>query len=96
MWRIVFTSVIQLCSLQDKPTSGAPPEFERFISDPCDRTIRNEDKVTCSSALHIVKECLRLYPPVRRISRDIPGRGEVKADIEKCQRNFLLADFEPD
>jgi hypothetical protein len=25
-----------------------------------------------------------------------PRRGKLKADIEKCQRNFLLADFEPD
>ncbi|RDI86325.1 hypothetical protein Vi05172_g3875 [Venturia inaequalis] len=96
MWRIVLTTVRQVYFYTDGYESKV---MRRFLEEPCRRTFRNEDKVCSTSAHHVIKECLRLYPPIRRIGRTLPENGEakhIKADIRQCQRNHLLADFEPD
>ncbi|QDS70778.1 hypothetical protein FKW77_004080 [Venturia effusa] len=98
MWRIVLTTVRQLYLNTDDRQHHLYAMLH-FLKEPCKRTFRNQEKVCRVSAHHLIKECLRLYPPVRRIGRTLPENGgvkHVKADIRECQRNYLLADFEPD
>jgi hypothetical protein len=44
--------------------------------------------------MDIVKETLRLYPPTRRVHRNLDGQI-CAIDIEKCQRSELLAGADP-
>lgn len=98
MWRIVLTTIRQLY-FESGDCNDHFHAMLQFLKKPCKRTFRDQDKVCKFSAHHLIKECLRLYPPVRQIGRSLPENGDikhVKADIRECQRNHLLADFEPD
>jgi len=47
------------------------------------------------SALDVVKEALRLYPPTRRIYRHLGGDRLLGADLEKVHRAEPLAPIDP-
>ncbi len=92
MWRVVLRGVLEI------HFRGAPnaDEWRGLLANYLqsqDPTIwTKKDDVMETSAIDVIKEILRVYPPTRRIYRRLPDRSEiVSADLEKMHRNGKLA-----
>lgn len=70
--------------------------LDSFIEDPNQDIVPKKGEPVQFSARHVALECLRLYPPTRRIDRQFSDEDTIaKADIEACQRLELLASDQP-
>jgi len=88
-------------SFQRRGTAGCWRQaLTQFTHESTDTAIYKEvfkhrNPVTIVSALDVVKEALRLYPPTRRIYRHFGGDRLLGADLEKVHRAEPLAPIDP-
>lgn len=93
MWRAVLRGLLEIYFRPATTSLHWQQILHKFMDNPQRDVFRNNDSTTEASALDIVKEILRLYPPTRRVNRRFPDDPldlTRSADIEKCHRNALL------
>ena len=68
-------------------------QLHKFLASPSAANLKDpgDDGV---AVVHIVKEALRLYPPTRRVYREVHFQAHmyselIAADLETCQRNYV-------
>lgn len=102
LWRVVLNCLIEVAF---RPSAGWLTTLAAFAADSNSKTFNHEPEYTpgypMSSVADLVKEALRLYPPTRRIYRQVHLSSErksrlVAADIEAChrQRDIWLGDID--
>ncbi|KAE9965981.1 hypothetical protein BLS_007284 [Venturia inaequalis] len=97
LWRAVSRGLVAYFygAAEDKE-KGWLQALDSFIDDLNQSPSPDKVETAKCSARHIALECLRLYPPTRRIDRQFPDQEHVaKADIEAIQRLPLLAEDRP-
>ncbi|KAL9606968.1 MAG: hypothetical protein Q9167_008070 [Letrouitia subvulpina] len=97
LWRVVFRCFLEISFRRESPAPKWTKVLSKFLRNPTDQQSKKvignpETNPDAVSAMFIVNEALRLYPPTRRIYRQLHLAGEPKpellaADIESCQRN---------
>ncbi|KAI4164310.1 MAG: hypothetical protein LQ342_001956 [Letrouitia transgressa] len=100
LWRVVFRCFLEIIFRSESPTPKWTKVLSKFLRKPTDQQFRRvngnpETNPDAVSAMFIVNEALRLYPPTRRIYRQLHLAGKPKpeifaADIEACQRDARI------
>ncbi|OMP85164.1 hypothetical protein BK809_0000263 [Diplodia seriata] len=92
MWRVVLRCLVEV---RFRPHAAAAPRWRSalatFLADASPHVFNEEVVVPADgqavSAAAVAKEALRLYPPTRRVYRDLPPPvGGVAADVEALHR----------
>lgn len=97
LWRVVFRCFLGISFRSESLTPEWTEVLSEFLRNPTDQQFRRlngnpETNPDAVSAMFIVNEALRLYPPTRRIYRQLHLAGKPKpeifaANIEACQRD---------
>ncbi|KAF2750598.1 hypothetical protein M011DRAFT_464397 [Sporormia fimetaria CBS 119925] len=95
MWRAVMRCVMEI-RFRDAANGAAWEGVLRdFLAAPTEAGKFRASGEHGVSALDIVMEILRLYPPSKRVRRQDPGNGTLEADIELCHHSAVLSGSDP-
>jgi len=90
LWRVVLRCFIEVVARPHRESENWCHILQAFANTPTIEQLDENIGRTPVSASDIAKEALRLYPPTRRVYRDLKVDGEMKrvaADIEDAQRS---------
>lgn len=85
LWRVVLHCFLEVrFRASEEQLASYRNLFKSFLANPTKTTLENS--VNGISVKNIVAEALRLYPPTRRINRQV-GPRYVRIDVERIQRD---------
>ncbi|KAI9724502.1 MAG: hypothetical protein M1812_000570 [Candelaria pacifica] len=87
MWRIVLRCFLEVKFRSEPVGSEYLRSFTAFLADPTLAVLKRAPEASDTSVEHILNEALRLYPPTRRIYRQVDQSSVVAADIELLHRD---------
>ena len=99
MWRVVLRCVLEMQYRNGEKSAEWNAVLKKYLDAQQDTDTMSDDVFWEATengvtAIDIIKETLRLYPPSRRIHRVFDG-SSMSADIEACQRSALLGQNDP-
>lgn len=90
LWRVVLRCFVEVVARPHQESENWRHILQTFANTPTIEQLDENIGRTPVSASDIAKEALRLYPPTRRVYRDLEVNDEIKrvaADIEGTQRS---------
>ncbi len=94
MWQVVYRGILEIY-FRERASGmkmGWKKLLSEFLSQPSEANWKKDDGKMELSALNVIAEILRLYPPTRRIYRQYPQEEKrILLDLETLQRGRLLA-----
>lgn len=94
LWRIVLRTFLEVNFLIGNRSPDFKQVLVEFFNNPTKEQF-NQELSPSISAINVISEALRLYPPTRRVNRHFQGPGSNErtlfaADIEACHRNVRV------